>query len=189
MIFNKTDLVDAYTIDPKKLEDERGFFARAWCQKEFEEHGLQTRYVQCNMSYNPARGTLRGVHYQISPYEETKLVRCIRGAIYDVIIDLRPQSATYMRWIGVELSAENRRMLCVPEGFAHGFQTLCDDTEVFYQLSQFYQPGAESGIRWNDSTFGIEWPDVASRIISEKDQNWPDFTAPPVEMQPAGSLS
>lgn len=174
MLFTETNLRGAYLIDIEQRQDERGFFARAWCQQEFEDHGLVARVVQANISYNKRAGTLRGMHYQKAPYAETKLVRCVRGAIYDVIIDLRPDSPTYMQWLGVELTAENYRMLYVPEGFAHGFQTLADNTEVTYQVSQFYTPGAEGGLRYDDPAFKIEWP-VAVRVISEKDRNWPDY--------------
>jgi len=175
MIFKETKLKDAYVIEIEKLEDRRGFFARAWCQREFEAHGLVSRVVQANISYNRKKGTLRGLHYQVAPYAETKLVRCTRGAIYDVIVDLRPDSPTYMQWLGVELTAENYKMLYVPEGFAHGFQTLTDETEVTYQVSQFYTPGAEGGVRYNDPAFGIEWP-LTVQVISDKDQNWPDYS-------------
>lgn len=175
MIFHKLKLEGAYRIDLEPREDERGFFARAWCQREFAEYGLETRIVQSNLSYNRHKGTLRGMHYQAPPYEEVKLVRCIRGSIFDVIIDLRPGSPTFKQWVGVELTATNRQMLYVPKGFAHGFQTLEDDTEVFYHVSEFYTPGAERGVRWNDPQFGIEWPAVEKRILSPKDQSWPDF--------------
>jgi dTDP-4-dehydrorhamnose 3,5-epimerase len=174
MIFHKTDLKDAFVIDLEKIEDERGFFARAWCMKEFEAQGLTARTVQCNISFNKTRGTTRGMHYQIAPYEEAKLVRCMAGSIYDVIIDLRSGSETYRSWFGVELTAANRRMLFVPEGFAHGFQTLEDDTEVTYQVSQFYTPGSERGIRWDDPAFSIDWP-IEVQVISDKDKSWPDF--------------
>ncbi len=176
MLFHKLKLDGAYRIDLDPREDERGFFARAWCQREFEEHGLEPRIVQSNLSYNRRKGTLRGMHYQAAPHEEVKLIRCIRGSIFDVIIDLRPDSPTYKQWAGIELTAANRRMLYVPRGFAHGFQTLEDDTEVFYHVSEFYTPGAERGVRWNDPLFGIEWPAVEHRVISPKDQSWPDFT-------------
>ncbi len=175
VIFNETELKGAYVIEIEKLKDHRGFFARAWCQKEFEEYNLVSRTKQANVSYNKSRGTLRGMHYQLTPYEETKLVRCTRGAIYDVIIDLRPDSSTYTQWFGVELTAENYKMLYVPENFGHGFQTLKDDTEVTYQVSQFYTPGSERGIRWDDPAFGIDWP-LAVQVISDKDKNWPDYT-------------
>ncbi len=175
MIFHKLKLEGAYRIDLEPREDERGFFARAWCQRELAEHGLETRVVQSNLSYNRHKGTLRGMHYQAPPHEEVKLVRCIRGSIFDVILDLRPDSPTYLQWVGVELTAANRQMLYVPRGFAHGFQTLEDDTEVFYHVSEFYHPEAERGVRWNDPQFAIQWPAVEKRIISPKDQNWPDY--------------
>lgn len=174
MIFHATKLHGAYVIEPERREDERGFFARSWCQKEFEAHGLVSRVVQANVSYNRTKGTLRGMHYQAAPHAETKLLRCTRGAIYDVIVDVRPTSGTYRDWVGVELTADNYRMLYVPEGFAHGFQTLVDDTEVIYQVSEFYTPGSERGARWNDAAFQIEWP-VAVTTISAKDAAWPDF--------------
>ena len=175
MIFTETEIPGAYTIDIDPREDERGFFARAWCAEEFAQYDLVTRVAQSNVSYNARRGTLRGMHYQVPPHAEVKIVRCTRGAIYDVIVDLRPESSTHRRWIGVELSADNRRMLYVPEGFAHGFQTLEDDTEAFYQVSEFYAPGAERGLRWNDPALGIEWPLPDDPIVSEKDRTWPDF--------------
>ena len=174
MIFTKAELEGAFIIEIEKLEDARGFFARAWCQKEFEAHGLNPRFVQANISYSKMRGTLRGMHYQEAPYAEAKLVRCIRGAIYDVIIDLRQGSPSYGRWMGLQLTANNYRMLYVPEGFAHGFQTLEDDTEVFYQVSQFYSPQYERGVRYDDPSFAIKWP-LEVRVISEKDKSWPDF--------------
>lgn len=175
MIFTETKLPGAYLIDVEKREDHRGFFARAWCQREFEEHHLVPRVVQANISFNKQKGTLRGMHYQLAPYAETKLVRCVRGALYDVIIDLRPDSSTYMQWLGVELTAEDYRMLFVPEGFAHGFQTLVDNTEATYQVSQFYTPGAEGGVRYDDPAFGIEWP-IDVQVISDKDRSWPNYT-------------
>lgn len=176
MKFSKTSLADVYVIDLEKREDERGFFARAWCQKEFADQGLDSNFVQANLSFNNTKGTLRGMHYQVAPYEETKLIRCIRGAIYDLIIDLRPQSPTYKQSFGVELTPENRKMFCVPKGFAHGYLTLQDNTEVLYQVSEFYTPGSERGIRWNDPAFNLKWPKMANLILSEKDQNWPDFS-------------
>jgi dTDP-4-dehydrorhamnose 3,5-epimerase len=174
MIFRKTKLRDAFIIDIEELTDERGFFARGWCRNEFEKHGLVSNVVQANISYNRKKGTLRGMHYQVAPHEESKLMRCTRGAIYDVIVDLRTDSSTYRQWIGVELTAESHRMLFVPEGFAHGFQSLEDETEVFYQVSEFYTPSTEHGLRYNDPTFQIQWPLNVS-LISEKDANWPDF--------------
>ena len=179
MIFKETDFKGAYFIELEKKTDERGFFARAWCQKEFEEHNLISKFVQCNLSYNKQRDTLRGMHFQLAPCEEAKLVRCIRGAIFDVIIDLRPSSPTNLRWIGVELTSSNYRMLYVPEGFAHGYITLTDDAEVFYQVSQFYSSGHERGIRWDDPTFKIDWPIHSRPLISEKDMRWPDYKREP----------
>lgn len=174
MIFTETELPGAYIIELEKRADDRGFFARTWCQNEFEQHGLVARIVQVNMSSNHKKGTLRGMHYQLAPHSETKLVRCTKGGIYDVIIDLRPDSPSYLRWIGVELTEDNYRMLYVPEGFAHGFQTLADNTEVTYQVSAFYTPGAERGARYNDPRFAIEWP-LPVAVISEKDAAWPDY--------------
>jgi dTDP-4-dehydrorhamnose 3,5-epimerase len=175
LIFTETDLADAYLIDLEQLEDERGFFARAWDVNEFAERGLSTRLVQANVAFNRSAGTLRGMHYQAEPHAEAKLVRCTRGAVYDVIIDLRPHSATHARWLAVELTAENGRMLYVPEGFAHGYQTLVDETETFYLVSEFYEPQAERGVRWDDPLFAIDWPKTANRIMSDKDRKWPDF--------------
>lgn len=174
MVFTESKLKGAYIIELGKIEDERGFFARAWCRKEFEAKGLTRRVVQTNVSFNKKKGTLRGMHCQLHPYEESKLVRCTRGSIYDVIIDLRPHSTSFKQWIGVELTAENYNMLYVPEGFAHGFQTLEDNTEVTYQVSQFYTPGAESGVRYDDPVFGIYWP-LDVQVISEKDESWADY--------------
>jgi dTDP-4-dehydrorhamnose 3,5-epimerase len=174
MIFTETKLSGAYIIEPERLDDERGFFARSWCKQEFESHGLNPKLVQCNISFNHKRGTLRGMHYQTEPYPEAKLVRCTMGAIYDVIIDLRPDSPTFKQWAAVELTADNRRMLYVPEHFAHGFVTLADNTEVFYQMSEFYHPDCASGIRWDDPAIGIEWPED-KRLLSDKDKHWPDL--------------
>lgn len=174
MIFTETKLKSAFIIEPERVEDERGFFARTFCQKEFEAHRLKTTFVQCNISFNKRKGTLRGMHYQVAPYSEAKLVWCTRGAIYDVIIDLRPDSPTFKQWVAFELAAENRRMLYIPEGLAHGFQTLVDDTEVFYQMSEFYHPECARGVRWDDPVFGIEWP-PDERIISPKDRQYSAF--------------
>jgi len=174
MIFTETKFKGAFIIEPERLEDERGFFARTFCRKEFEAHGLNPRLVQCDISFNKTRGTLRGMHYQVAPHEEAKVVICIREAIYDVIIDLRPDSPTYCQWFAVELSAENYKMLYVPEGFAHGFQTLGDNTAVFYLMSEFYHPECAKGIRWNDHFFRFEWP-IAALIESTKDRSYPDF--------------
>lgn len=156
------------------MEDERGFFARTWCRRECAAQGLKGQWVQCSISHNRRKGTLRGMHYQIAPHEEAKLVRCTMGAIFDVIIDLRPDSPTYAHHFSVVLTARNRELLYIPEGFAHGFQTLEDDTEVFYHISEFYAPDYARGVRWNDPAFGIRWPDD-DRIISERDQHYPDF--------------
>lgn len=174
MIFTETKLSGAYIVEPERYEDERGFFARSWCQNEFAEHGLNPRLAQCNISFNKKRGTLRGMHFQAPPRAEAKLVRCTQGAIYDVIIDLRPNSATFKHWIAVTLAAENRKMLYIPENFAHGFLTLEDNTEVFYQMSEFYAPSSARGLRWDDPLFAIFWPEPVS-IISQKDQQFEDF--------------
>jgi len=175
MIFKEIKLPGAFIIDIEKYEDDRGFFARAWCQNEFEAQGLNTHWVQANLGFSKKRGTIRGLHYQVAPHAEIKLIRCIRGAVYDVIVDLRPDSPTYKQWLGVELSADNHKMLYIPAGFAHGYQALEDESETFYQVSQFYAPGAEKGLRWNDPTFNIEWPITKNLILSEKDKNWPDY--------------
>jgi len=175
MIFTETDLKGAFIIEIKKIEDERGFFGRSWCRREMEEHGLKGEIVQANTSFSNKKGTLRGMHYQVPPYEEAKIIRCVRGAIYDVIIDLRPGSSTYKKWVGTELSCDNYKMLYVPEGFAHGFLTLTDNVEVYYNVTAFYTPGAERGIRWNDSSFNIKWP-FEPVVISSKDKGHPDFT-------------
>ena len=174
MVFTEMTLQGAFIIDIEPVADERGFFARSWCQREFAAHDLCTQWVQCNISFNKQRGTLRGMHYQVAPFAETKLLRCTSGALYDVIIDLRPESSTFKQWMAVELTAANHRMLYVPEGFGHGFQTLEDNTEIFYQMSQFYAPEYARGIRWDDPTFKISWP-VDARIISERDRSFPDF--------------
>ena len=175
MIFKETQLKGAFIVEMESIRDNRGFFARAWCQKEFEAHGLISCFVQNNITFSPQKGTLRGLHYQIAPHKEVKLVRCTRGAIYDVIIDLRPESPTYKQWLGVELTADNHNMIYIPGEFAHGYQILMDDTEVFYQVGAFYAPGHEQGIRWDDPAFKIEWPINPPLILSEKDQSWPDY--------------
>lgn len=174
MIFTETRIKGAFIVDILRLEDERGFFGRSWCMDEFKEHGLNNQLAQCNISFNKKRGTLRGIHYQAAPYEEAKLVRCTMGEIYDVIIDLRPNSPTFTNWIAMELTAENRRALYIPEGFAHGFQTLTDNTEVFYQMSEKHHPDAARGLRWNDPMFNVSWP-VNTMVISEKDNNYPNW--------------
>ncbi len=175
MKFTPTVLAGAYIIDIEPMVDDRGFFARSWCRREFEAHGLNPDLVQCSISYNEKRGTLRGMHYQGSPHEETKVVSCIYGTIYDVIVDLRPASSTFKQWIALELSAENRRMIYVPKGFAHGFQSLDDHTEVFYQVSEFYAWEYALGVRWDDPVFGIKWPSVEQPVISERDRNYSGF--------------
>lgn len=177
MKFLTSDLPGAVEIRIEPQADERGLFARAWCQEEFEQQGLNSRLVQCNISYNERKGTLRGMHYQGEPFGEAKVVRCTAGAIYDVAIDLRAQSPTYRRWLGVVLSAKERNMLYVPEGFAHGFLTLEDHTEIFYQMSEFYHPEAALGVRWDDPAFQIRWPGKID-VISERDRTYPDFICP-----------
>lgn len=174
MRFILTPLAGAYLIEPELISDERGFFARTYCCKEFAAKGLHVSPVQCNISFNKARGTLRGMHYQKRPHAEAKLVRCTQGAIYDVIIDLRHDSDTFTQYFSVELTAANRNALYVPEGFAHGFQTLGDDTEVHYQMFNFFAPESAAGVRWNDPAFHIEWPQKVS-IMSDKDRTYPDF--------------
>lgn len=177
MIFTETRLKGAYLIDIESSDDERGYFARTFCRKEFEEHGLNSSVAQCNISYNRNKGTLRGMHYQAAPFAEAKLVTCLAGSIYDVIIDLRADSTTYCQWFAVELSGHGRRsMLYIPEGFAHGFLTLEDHAEVFYQMSELYAPESSRGIRWDDPAFAVRWP-VAPRMLSERDKTYPDFHA------------
>lgn len=168
----ETRLKGVFIIEPERLEDGRGFFARTFCEREFAVHGLNVRFVQCNISFNKKKGTLRGMHYQVAPHKEAKLVRCTMGAIYDVTIDLRPDSPTFKQWVAVELTAENRRMLYIPEGLAHGFQTLEDNTEVFYQMSEFYHPESARGVHWDDPAFGIQWL-LPVTVIAEKDNAYP----------------
>ena len=170
MIFKELSISGVYLISLEKYEDERGFFARSFCQKEFLEHGLCTEFVQCNLSYNKKKGTLRGMHYQIPPYEEVKVVSCIQGAIYDVALDIRKNSETYGTWVAAELSAKNHQMLYIPAGLAHGFQSLQDDSVVYYQMGAFYQSRASAGLRYDDDRFKIHWP-IVNKIISEKDRS------------------
>jgi dTDP-4-dehydrorhamnose 3,5-epimerase len=177
MIFRETELKGVYLIEPARYEDERGFFAPSFSQREFEDHGLTGSFVENYISYNHRRGTLRGLHYQAAPYGQAKLVRCTRGAIFDVAVDLRPGSPTFCKWVGNELSAENRFMMYLPEDVAHGFQTLEDDSEVFYQVSEFYHLETYKGLRWNDPAFGIEWPFAAELVILARDSSYPDFKA------------
>jgi dTDP-4-dehydrorhamnose 3,5-epimerase len=177
MIFREQSLSGVQVIDIERKEDERGFFGRTWCAQEFADHGLNPALVQCSLSFNRKRGTLRGMHYQARPHEEAKLIRCSMGAIHDVIIDLRPGSATYKKWLGVELTAESRRMLYVPEGFAHGFITLVDATEVIYHMSTLFHADSARGVRWDDPAFGIRWP-MPPAVIAPRDQQYPDYTGP-----------
>jgi dTDP-4-dehydrorhamnose 3,5-epimerase len=175
MIFVETELKGAYVVDLKRIEDERGFFARAFCQNEFRANQLNANVAQINTAFSRKRGTVRGMHFQKAPWEEAKLVRCTRGAIYDVIVDLRQGSPTRGRWLGVELTEENRRMVYVPEGFAHGYQTLAEHTEIYYQTSQFYAPEFASGVRFDDPALGIVWP-LPVEVISDQDRGWPAYT-------------
>ena len=174
MMFSELELAGVFRIDPELLEDERGMFARTWCAREFDSHGLTPRFVQCSLSFNPARGTLRGMHYQAPPFQEDKLILCTRGAVYDVVIDLRPTSPTFARHAAVILSAANRQMLYVPKGFAHGFLTLECDTEIRYFMSEYYASDYARGVRWNDPAFAIQWPEEA-RVISDGDRSYPDI--------------
>ncbi len=174
MIFHETRLPGVFEIHLEPKADERGFFARSWCQKEFESHGLNSKVVQCSISFNARKGTLRGLHYQAAPYAETKIVRCTQGAIYDVAVDLRPQSPTFRNWTAVVLSASNHSMLYIPEGCAHGFLTLEDDTEIVYQMSEFHNAESARGVRWDDPAFQIEWP-AEVKVISERDRTYPNF--------------
>ena len=175
MIFKPTDLPGAFVIEPERRADVRGCFARTYCEREFADHGLDPHVSQCSVSFNHRKGTLRGMHYQSAPFEEVKVVRCNRGSIYDVIIDLRRDSPAYKKWLGIQLDEENGKMLYIPKGFAHGFQTLADKTEVFYQMSQVFSAEYARGVRWNDPAFSIDWP-KADLIILDRDRNYPDFT-------------
>jgi dTDP-4-dehydrorhamnose 3,5-epimerase len=174
MNFLPLEVSGAFLIDPEPISDERGFFARLWCQRELEDRGLVGRIVQCSQSYNARAGTLRGLHYQLAPHAETKVVRCMRGAIYDVILDLRPASPTFRKFATIDLTSGNRRMTYVPEGCAHGFQTLEDGTEVLYLISEFYRPDHARGVRWDDPAFNISWP-PGEKILNERDRSYPDF--------------
>lgn len=176
MKFGEIGLPGVRLVEPERMADERGFFARTWCRREFEAAGLEPNLVQASISYNRQRGTLRGMHYQTAPSAEVKLVRCTAGAIYDVALDLRRDSPTYKQWRGVELTADNRCALYIPTGLAHGFLTLCDDVEVLYQMSEFFAPEHARGVRWNDPSFGIQWPGEVV-VISERDRSYPDFAA------------
>jgi dTDP-4-dehydrorhamnose 3,5-epimerase len=182
VIFIPTALPGAFVIEPEPASDSRGLFARTWCRRELAAQGLDTELAQSSTSFNKRKGTLRGMHCQAAPFAETKIVRCTRGAIHDVIIDLRPDSATYLRHVAVVLTAEDRKALYVPKGFAHGFQTLEDDTEVLYQISEFYSPEHSRGVRWDDPAFGIAWPQD-DRTMSERDRSYPDF----LSLRPGGA--
>ena len=175
MVFTETGLAGAYVVEMEMCVDERGFFARSWCAREFADKGLEAVIAQCNASFNRKKGTLRGMHYQ-HPHAEAKLIRCTQGSLFDAIIDLRPGSATFKRHFAIELNARNRKMLYAPRGFAHGFLTLEDDTEISYQMSEFYHPGEAFGVRWNDPAFSIPWP-IAVDVIADKDRDLPDFRA------------
>jgi dTDP-4-dehydrorhamnose 3,5-epimerase len=174
VIFTETKLAGAFLIEQDRKHDARGFFARVFCVEEFRAHGLNPEVSQCSISFNLRQGTLRGMHWQAAPKAEAKLIRCTRGAIFDVIVDLRPGSATRLQHVSAELDEDNGRMLYIPEGFAHGFQTLADDTEVFYQMTEFFAPDSGRGARWNDPAFGIIWP-LPVPILNERDRSWPDF--------------
>jgi dTDP-4-dehydrorhamnose 3,5-epimerase len=177
MVFHGTALAGTFVIEPDCLRDDRGFFARIASIEELEARGLVGRFAECSVSFNLKKGTLRGLHYQAAPFEETKLVRCTRGAIYDVAVDLRPSSPTFRRWIAVELSDENRRTLYVPAGCAHGFQTLTDNAEVLYMIDAPYSPAHGRGVRWSDPAFAIAWPEAEERIMNDRDRGYPDFVA------------
>lgn len=172
MIFTPTKLAGVYIVEPEPHPDARGFFARTFCAREFGDKGLVTEFVQCSVSANRIRGTLRGLHYQMAPACETKLVRCTSGGIYDVVVDLRPDSPTLLQHLAVELTAENHKALYIPEMFAHGLQTLADETEVFYQISEYYAPGKSTGLRFDDPRLGIHWP-LPVAVVNDKDRNWP----------------
>lgn len=169
MLFKETKLEGVFVVEPELIIDERGFFACSWSPEEFEKQGLNPRLIQCNISFNNKQGTVRGLHFQEKPHEEAKLVRCTRGAMFDVAVDLRRDSPTCLQWVAVDLTADNRRMFYIPEGFAHGYQTLSDDTEVFYQMSESYHPESARGLRWDDPVIGIEWPRKVT-VISERDR-------------------
>jgi dTDP-4-dehydrorhamnose 3,5-epimerase len=174
VILQPTKISGAFEVIPELKADDRGFFARAWCEKEFEDNGLNPRLVQCNISFNAKKGTLRGMHFQASPFPEAKLIRCTQGSIYDVVLDLRPESPTFRQWAAIVLTAGKRNMAYVPENCGHGFLTLENETEVFYQMSEFYHPELSRGVRWNDPAFQISWPDSVE-VISDRDRDYPDF--------------
>ena len=173
MKFKQADIKGSFIIELEKHRDERGDFARTWCRREFERQGITATPVQANMAVSIRKGTLRGMHYQVPPFEEAKLIRCVKGAIFDVLIDLRPASSTFNRWFGIELTGDQDRMIYIPEGCAHGYQTLVDETEIHYLTTAFYSPESERGIRWDDPAFSIKWPLMEGLLLSEKDRNWP----------------
>jgi dTDP-4-dehydrorhamnose 3,5-epimerase len=174
MLFNELSLLGAFVVHPERSEDSRGYFARTFCRDEFASHGLAGDFVQCSTSFNVRRGTLRGMHFQLAPYEEIKLVRCTRGAVLDVIVDLRPNSRSFCQWFALELTARNGYAVYIPGGIAHGFQTLVDEAEVFYQMTERYHPESHAGVRWDDPTFGIDWP-IRPAILSRKDASYKNF--------------
>jgi dTDP-4-dehydrorhamnose 3,5-epimerase len=174
MKFHKAKIAGVFEVCLEPRTDDRGFFARAWCQREFETRGLNSTVAQCNISRNARKGTLRGMHYQAQPFSETKVVRCTRGAVYDVVLDLRPESKTFKQWVSVVLTEESGNMVYIPDGCAHGFLSLQDGSDVFYQMSEFYNPEAARGVRWDDDAFGIVWPEKVE-VISERDRTYPDF--------------
>lgn len=174
--FLPTKLEGTFIVEPPIRRDERGLFSRVWCKEQFGEFGLESDFVQSNQSLSLKAGTLRGLHYQVAPYDEAKLIRCIHGSLFDVVIDVRPDSSTYLQWMGTILTADSYRMLYMPPGLAHGFQTLENDTQIMYMVDKLYKPEAERGIRWDDPTFNIEWPEPGAPILSEKDLQWPDFS-------------
>jgi dTDP-4-dehydrorhamnose 3,5-epimerase len=176
VILRRTEIPGAFVVESEPIADERGFFSRIFDADEFATRGLEIDFPQWSISYNERRGTLRGMHLQRDPHAEAKLVRCTRGSLYDVVLDLRPDSPTFRRWAAVELSEENRLALYIPKGLAHGFQTLAPATEVVYAMSERFEPSAADGVRWDDPAFGIEWPETEQRVMSEKDRSWPDFT-------------
>jgi dTDP-4-dehydrorhamnose 3,5-epimerase len=187
MIVSETRIPGAFVIEPERWEDDRGFFGRLWCERECASHGLTSRVAQINVGFSTKRGTVRGMHYQVEPGAEAKTVRCTQGAIYDVLVDLRPTSPTYRRWIGVELTAGSRRALYIPEGCAQGYQTLADDTEIYYHTSQFYAPHLARGVRHDDPAFAIAWP-LPVAALSDADRSWPDYREPPVASTGEGVL-
>lgn len=175
MRFRETGLDGAWLIEPERRSDERGYFARTWCINEFDMHGIGMDFVQCSTSFNHARGTLRGIHLQLAPYQEAKLIRCTRGRAYDVMVDLRPESPSFGEWRAYELSADNGRLVYLPEGFGHAFQTVADDTELSYHISEFYQQTSSAGVRWNDPDLAIQWPDANNPVLSQRDQGLPSL--------------